>query len=96
MTKHTKSTQYIPCDPHHLATDERMAPIRPNAQVEFDLLGFIREHIVDVHYPAVEIDRLRLVLEEESDVRDEERLFHKLLVQERAAYSIDRLFGTVK
>jgi len=73
-----------------------VASIRPNAQVEFDLLGFIRDHIVDVHHPTVEIDRLRFVLEQDSDVRNEERLFHKLLIQQRAAYSIDRLFGTAK
>ena len=48
---------------------------------------------MDVDYPAVEIDRLGFVLEEDPDVRDEERLFHKLLIEERAAYGIDRLLS---
>ena len=59
-----------------------MAAIRPDAQVEFDLFRRACEHVVDVHDPAVEIDHLRLVLEEESDVRGEERLFHELLVKD--------------
>lgn len=73
-----------------------MAAVRPNAQVELDLLRRSREQIADGHDPAAEIDRLGLVLEEEPDVRDEERLFHELLVEERATYGIDRLFVTAK
>lgn len=88
--------QHIPCNPHQLATDERMAAVRPDAQVEPDLLRRVLELIADAQDPTVEVDHLRLVLEEESDVRDEERLFHKLLIEHRAAYGIDRLFGTVK
>ena len=59
-----------------------MAAVRPDAQIESDLLRRVREHIMDAHDPAVEIYRLRFVLEEEPDVRDEERLFHKLLVDQ--------------
>jgi len=73
-----------------------MAAVRPDAQVEPDLLRRVLELIADAQDPTVEVDHLRLVLEEESDVRDEERLFHKLLIEHRAAYGIDRLFGTVK
>jgi len=73
-----------------------MAAVRPDAQVKSDLLRRVRELITDAQDPTVEVDRLRLVLEEEPDVRDEERLFHKLLIEHRAAYGIDRLFGTVK
>jgi len=58
-----------------------MAAVCPNAQIEFDLLRPPPHRIVDVHDPPVEIHRLRLVLREEPDVRDEERLFHELLVQ---------------
>jgi hypothetical protein len=72
---------HTPRNPHHLTTDEGMAAVRPDAQVELDLLFRVREHIMDVQDPTVEIDRLRLMLEEESDVRDEERLFHELLVE---------------
>lgn len=70
-----------------------MAAICPNTQIEFDLLRRVPHHIVHAHDPPVEIHRLCLVLREEPDVRDEERLFHELLIQERAAYRIDRLFG---
>ena len=73
--------RHIPRNPHHLATDEGMAAVRPDAQVEFDLLRRVCEHIADVHGPTVEIDRLGLVVEEEPDVRNEERLFHKLLIE---------------
>ena len=73
--------QHIPRNPHHLTTDEGMAAVRPDAQVEFDLLRCVCEHIADVHGPTVEIDRLGLVVEEEPDVRNEERLFHKLLIE---------------
>lgn len=58
-----------------------MAAIRSDTQVELDLLGPVGSNVVDVHDPMVKIDRLWFVLEEESDVRDEERLFHEFLVQ---------------
>lgn len=58
-----------------------MTAICTNAQVKFDLLRPICHHVVDVHDPTMEIDRLRLVLGKEPDVRDEERLFHELLVE---------------
>ena len=48
---------------------------------------------MDIHDPTLEIDRLGIVLGKDPDVRDEERLFHELLVEERAAYRIDRLLG---
>jgi hypothetical protein len=70
-----------------------MTAICPNAQVKSDLIHRVRHHITDVHDPTVEIDRLRFVLEEEPDVRDEKGLFHELLTEERAAYGIDCLFG---
>ena len=74
--------QHIPRNPHYLTTDEGMAAVRPDAQVEFDLLRRVCEYIADVHGPTMEIDRLRLVLEEKPDVRHEERLFHKLLIED--------------
>ena len=58
-----------------------MAAIRTNTQVELDLFGPAGGNVVNVHEPMVEIDRLGFVLEKESDVRDEERLFHELLVE---------------
>lgn len=70
-----------------------MTAICPNAQVEFDLLHRVRYYIMDIHDPTLEIDRLGIVLGKDPDVRDEERLFHELLVEERAAYRIDRLLG---
>lgn len=86
----------VPCDPHDLTTNERMAAVRADAQVKLDLLHCIRRGVVDVHHLSMEIDHLRSVLEKKSDVRNEERLFHKLLVEQRAAYGIDGLFGIVK
>ena len=83
----------IPGDPHHLAADEGVAAIRADAEVERDVAGGVCEHVADGEEPAGEIDGLGLVLEEEADVRDEERLLHELLVKQRAAYGIDRLFG---
>lgn len=58
-----------------------MAAIRPNAEVELDPLYGVRRNVVNVHDLVVEIDRLRFVLKEEPDIRDEERLFHELLVE---------------
>ena len=58
-----------------------MTAICSYAQIEFDRLRRVCEDITNAHDPTVEIDRLGFVLEEEPDVRDEERLFHKLLVE---------------
>lgn len=87
---------HAPGHPHHLPADERVAAVRADAQVELDLPRCVGGHVADGHQPAVEVDRLGLVLEEEPDVRDEERFLHELLVEQRAAYGIDRLFGPVK
>ena len=70
-----------------------MAAVCPNTQVELDLLRRVRNRIEDAHDPTVEFDRLNFMLGKYPDVRNEERLFHKLLVEERAAYGIDRLLG---
>ena len=58
-----------------------MTAIRPNAKIELDILRFSCRNVVNVHDLVLKIDPLRFVFEEESDVRDEERLFHELLVE---------------
>ena len=58
-----------------------MAAIRPNTQVKLDMFRTASRNVLDVHEPVVKIDRLRFMLEEEPDVRNEERLFHELLVE---------------
>lgn len=48
-----------------------MAAVRPDTQIKIDLLHCVLGNVINVHYPMVEIDLLRFVLEKDSDVRDE-------------------------
>jgi hypothetical protein len=59
-----------------------VAAVGADAEVECDLGGCVRERVMDGDEPAVEVDGLGRVLEEEADVRDEERLLDEHLIEE--------------
>ena len=87
-----KGERYLPDNPHQLTSDDRVAAVGADTEVEAPFELFTSSGIQDRYHAPIEIYRHDLMTEIGANGPDSECLVKKIPVEKGTVYGIDALF----